>query len=155
MRGRDRATGQDLGAILNAREWGVDGGPARVAGLGASWQLAKMTSSRQEALLLLLVVNAFGSNSNMPYHLAGYCCGLGQVKEAKQWLGKALLARLTAAPTRMAAGTSTAASSKSPRRIEQGVALDRPSPASPEPACIAMNFQGIVSQWHRRVDPLL
>ncbi len=25
------------------------------------------------------------------YHLARYCCGLGQLEEAKQWLGKALV----------------------------------------------------------------
>ena len=28
----------------------------------------------------------------MPYHLAQYCARLGQIDQAKQWLGKALLA---------------------------------------------------------------
>ncbi len=41
--------------------------------------------------LLLSIVNDFEPNSTIPYHLARYCCGLGQVQEAKQWLGKALL----------------------------------------------------------------
>jgi tetratricopeptide (TPR) repeat protein len=42
--------------------------------------------------LLLSVVNDFESDSAIPFHLARYCCGLGQVKEAAQWLRKALLA---------------------------------------------------------------
>ena len=41
--------------------------------------------------LLLSVVSGFESNTTIPYHLARYCCGLGQTDQAKQWLGKALL----------------------------------------------------------------
>jgi hypothetical protein len=41
--------------------------------------------------LLLSVESDFESDSAILYHLARYCCGLGQVKEAEQWLGKALL----------------------------------------------------------------
>jgi len=36
-------------------------------------------------------VNKFESNSTIAYHLARYCVRLGQVDEAKQWLGKAFL----------------------------------------------------------------
>jgi len=42
--------------------------------------------------LLLSVVNNFESNSTIPYHLARYCVRLGELDQAKQWLGKALLA---------------------------------------------------------------
>jgi len=42
--------------------------------------------------LLLSVVNDFESNSTFAYHLARYCAKLGQIDQAKQWLGKALLA---------------------------------------------------------------
>jgi hypothetical protein len=33
-----------------------------------------------------------GTSATIPFHLARYCCGLGQIDEAKRWLGKALLA---------------------------------------------------------------
>jgi predicted Zn-dependent protease len=53
--------------------------------------LAKLGRTRKAKALLLSVVHKFESNATIPYHLARYCCGLGQVKEAEQWLGKALL----------------------------------------------------------------
>ena len=42
--------------------------------------------------LLISIVNSFESNSTIPYHLAQYCARLGETNQAKQWLGKALLA---------------------------------------------------------------
>ena len=42
--------------------------------------------------ILLSVVKAFELDAAIPFDLARYCGGLGQVREAKQWLGKALLA---------------------------------------------------------------
>jgi hypothetical protein len=35
--------------------------------------------------------NKWMLKKTIPYHLARYCCGLGQADEVKQWLGKALL----------------------------------------------------------------
>ena len=42
--------------------------------------------------LLLGVVKDFESNSTIPYHLARYCARLGELDQAKQWLGKAFVA---------------------------------------------------------------
>lgn len=54
--------------------------------------LDKLGRTQEAKDLLLSVVNDFESNSTMPYHLAQYCARLGQIDQAKQWLGKALLA---------------------------------------------------------------
>jgi predicted Zn-dependent protease len=53
--------------------------------------LHQLGRTKEAKDLLLSVVNDFESNSTIPYHLARYCCGLGQADQAKQWLGKALL----------------------------------------------------------------
>jgi predicted Zn-dependent protease len=42
--------------------------------------------------LLVSVVDNFPSNSTIPFHLARYCCGLGQNEEALRWLAKAVAA---------------------------------------------------------------
>ena len=54
--------------------------------------LDKLGRTQEAKDLLVSVVNDFESNSTMPYHLARYCARLGQIDEAKQWLGRALLA---------------------------------------------------------------
>jgi predicted Zn-dependent protease len=54
--------------------------------------LGKLGRTLEVKDLLLAVVNDFEVNSTMPYHLAQYCARLGQIDQAKQWLGKALLA---------------------------------------------------------------
>ena len=54
--------------------------------------LDKLGRTLEAKDLLLAVVNDFEVNSTMPYHLAQYCAKLGQIDEAKEWLGKALLA---------------------------------------------------------------
>ena len=54
--------------------------------------LDKLGRTLEAKDLLLSVVNDFDANSTMPYHLAQYCARLGQIDQAKQWLGKALLA---------------------------------------------------------------
>jgi predicted Zn-dependent protease len=54
--------------------------------------LDKLGRTQEAKDLLLSVVNDFESNSTIPYHLAQYCARLGQLDQAKQWLGKALLA---------------------------------------------------------------
>ena len=54
--------------------------------------LDKLGRTMEAKDLLLSVVNDFDANSTMPYHLAQYCARLGQIDQAKQWLGKALLA---------------------------------------------------------------
>ena len=54
--------------------------------------LDKLGRTLEAKDLLLSVVNDFEANSTMPYHLAQYCARLGQIDQAKQWLGKALLA---------------------------------------------------------------
>jgi len=53
--------------------------------------LDKLGRTQEAKDLLLSVVSGFESNSTIPYHLARYCARLGQVDEAKQWLGKAFL----------------------------------------------------------------
>jgi len=54
--------------------------------------LDKLGRTQEAKDLLASVVNDFESNSTIPYHLARYCARLGQIEQAKQWLGKALLA---------------------------------------------------------------
>ena len=54
--------------------------------------LDKLGRTLEAKDLLLSVVNDLESNSTIPYHLAQYCARLGQIDQAKQWLGKALLA---------------------------------------------------------------
>jgi predicted Zn-dependent protease len=54
--------------------------------------LDKLGRTLEAKDLLTSVVNDFEVNSTMPYHLAQYCARLGQIDQAKQWLGKALLA---------------------------------------------------------------
>jgi predicted Zn-dependent protease len=56
-----------------------------------AYTLHQLGWTKEAKDLLLFALNAFGSNAAFPYHLARYCCGLGQIDEAKQWLGKALL----------------------------------------------------------------
>ncbi|MCX6927107.1 MAG: tetratricopeptide repeat protein [Verrucomicrobia bacterium] len=54
--------------------------------------LDKLGRTLEAKDMLLSVVDDFESNSTLPYHLAQYCARLGQIDQAKQWLGKALLA---------------------------------------------------------------
>jgi predicted Zn-dependent protease len=54
--------------------------------------LDKLGRTQEAKDVLVSVVNDFESNSTIPYHLARYCARLGQIDQAKQWLGKALLA---------------------------------------------------------------
>jgi len=54
--------------------------------------LDKLGRTQEAKDLLVSVVNDFESNATVPYHLARYCAKLGQIDQAKQWLGKALLA---------------------------------------------------------------
>jgi predicted Zn-dependent protease len=54
--------------------------------------LDKLGHALEAKDLLLSVANDFESNSTIPYHLAQYCARRGQIDQAKQWLGKALLA---------------------------------------------------------------
>ena len=53
--------------------------------------LDKLGRTLEAKDLLLTVVNDFESNSTIPYRLARYCARLGEIDQAKQWLGKALL----------------------------------------------------------------
>lgn len=53
--------------------------------------LDKLGRTQEAKDLLDSVVNDFESNATVPYHLARYCAKLGQISQAKQWLGKALL----------------------------------------------------------------
>lgn len=54
--------------------------------------LDKLGRTQEAKDFLVSVVNDFASNATVPYHLARYCTKLGQIDEAKQWLGRALLA---------------------------------------------------------------
>jgi uncharacterized protein HemY len=54
--------------------------------------LDKLGRTQEAKDLLVSVADKFESSSTIPFHLARYCCGLGQLDEAKHWLGKALLA---------------------------------------------------------------
>jgi predicted Zn-dependent protease len=54
--------------------------------------LDKLGRTLEAKDLLLSVANNFEANSTIPYHLAQYCARLGQIDQAKRWLGKALLA---------------------------------------------------------------
>jgi predicted Zn-dependent protease len=54
--------------------------------------LDKLGRTLEAKDLLLSVVNDFEADSTIPYHLAQYCARLGQIDQAKHWLGKALLA---------------------------------------------------------------
>jgi predicted Zn-dependent protease len=53
--------------------------------------LDKLGRTRKAKDLLLSVETDFHSDSAILLHLARFCWGLGQIGEAKQWLGKALL----------------------------------------------------------------
>ena len=57
-----------------------------------AYALDKLGRTQEAKDLLLSVANDFEDNATMPYHLAQYCARLGQIDQAKQWLGKALLA---------------------------------------------------------------
>jgi predicted Zn-dependent protease len=54
--------------------------------------LHRLGRTQEAKDLLVSVVNDFGSNSTVPFHLARYCCGLGQADEAFRWLEKAVAA---------------------------------------------------------------
>ena len=54
--------------------------------------LDKLGRTQEAKDLLLSVADSFEANSTIPYHLARYCARLGQIEQAKEWLGKALLA---------------------------------------------------------------
>ena len=54
--------------------------------------LDKLGRTLEAKDLLVSAANDFEPNSTIPYHLARYCARLGQTDQAKQWLGKALLA---------------------------------------------------------------
>jgi predicted Zn-dependent protease len=53
--------------------------------------LDKLGRTQEAKDLLMSVVNKLAANSTIAYHLARYSARLGQMDEAKQWLGKALL----------------------------------------------------------------
>src|SRR6185369_5786345 len=52
-------------------------------------QLARTQEAKD---LLISVADAFDKSSTIPFHLARYCCGLGQADEALLWLQKAVAA---------------------------------------------------------------
>ncbi len=54
--------------------------------------LDKLGRTQEAKELLVSVADYFEANATLPYHLARYCARLGQIDEAKQWLGRALLA---------------------------------------------------------------
>jgi len=54
--------------------------------------LDKLGRTLEAKELLLAANDRLEKNATVPCHLARYCCGLGQIEEAKRWLGKALLA---------------------------------------------------------------
>jgi predicted Zn-dependent protease len=76
----------DIATALTAKT------PERSSGwIRHAYTLHQLGWTQEAKDLLLFALNAFGSNVTIPYHLARYCCRLGQVTEAEQWLGKALL----------------------------------------------------------------
>ncbi len=54
--------------------------------------LDKLGRTQEAKDLLLSVVDNFESNSTIPFHLARFSCGLGQMDEAFRWLQKAVAA---------------------------------------------------------------
>jgi predicted Zn-dependent protease len=85
-------TGRDGGCWLDIANALTTMTPERRFGwVRRAHTLDKLGRLQEAKDLLLSVVDKFESNSTIPYHLGRYCCGLGQVDEAEQWLGKALL----------------------------------------------------------------
>jgi uncharacterized protein HemY len=54
--------------------------------------LDKLGRTLEAKDLLVAANDRLENNATIAFHLAQYCCGLGQIDEAKRWLGKALLA---------------------------------------------------------------
>lgn len=64
----------------------------RFGWLHRAHSLDKLGRTQEAKDLLLAVAKDFESNSTIPFHLARYCCGLGQSQEALAWLEKAVAA---------------------------------------------------------------
>jgi len=52
--------------------------------------LHRLGRTQEAKDLLVSVVNRFESNPTIPFHLARYCCALGQLDEALRWLETAV-----------------------------------------------------------------
>ena len=55
-------------------------------------ELAAIDGPADATMPICVDCEKVGTSATIPFHLARYCCGLGQIDEAKRWLGKALLA---------------------------------------------------------------
>ena len=64
----------------------------RFGWLHRAQSLDKLGRTAEAKDVLLSAQEKFEKNATIPFHLARYCSKLGQLLEAKQWLGKALLA---------------------------------------------------------------
>jgi predicted Zn-dependent protease len=93
LRWRIYAEAQKWDACLDIATTLTEKRPKRPFGwIHRAHTLDKLGRTQDAKDLLLSVVDDFESNSTIPYHLAQYCARLGQIDQAKQWLGKALLA---------------------------------------------------------------
>lgn len=54
--------------------------------------LHKLNRTGEARELLLTVIDKFDLNATIPYYLACFCCRLGRLEEAKDWLEKAFKA---------------------------------------------------------------
>jgi hypothetical protein len=59
--------------------------PAPSDWLARAQSLHELGRTQEATELLIAVANDFESNSTIPFHLARYCCGLGQADEAFGW----------------------------------------------------------------------
>lgn len=85
---------KDWPAALDAARVLVKADPDNPSGwIHQSYSLHELKQTREALDLLLLVVEKFSSICTIPYNLACYACQLGDLKEARRWLGKAIKIR--------------------------------------------------------------
>ena len=90
LRWRIYAEAQKWDACLDIATTLTEKRPKRPFGwIHRAHSLHQLGRTQEAKDLLISVVNGFESNSTIPFHLARYCCGLGQADEGFRWLQKA------------------------------------------------------------------
>jgi tetratricopeptide (TPR) repeat protein len=91
---RIHAAERDWPAALDAARVLVNSDSDNPSGwIHQSYSLHELNQTREALDLLLPVAEKFSSISTIPYNLACYACQLGNLEEARRWLGKAIKIR--------------------------------------------------------------
>jgi uncharacterized protein HemY len=93
LRWRISAEAHDWDACLDISSSLTTSNPNRLFGwIHRAKSLYQLGRTQEAKDLLISVVDDFQSNSTVPFHLARYCCVLGQADEALRWLDRAVAA---------------------------------------------------------------